>query len=199
VEIVKDESLTYMCGDVLIVPYPTDRFLLEGILRFEREGLMDVIFHEGVPSLLWLLQQFMVKNVILSCFSKSTDKYTHIGFAWLNTAIEIGNTGQKKLEVGHAYYRGTRPRHVLTASAMSIEWIFDNRPDLVALYGTTPEPNRAACKFLRKIGLEQFGPLPAYTCYPDGNGNRIICGAILSAMTRERWKTVRGRFFDVVT
>jgi RimJ/RimL family protein N-acetyltransferase len=78
-----------------------------------------------------------------------------------------------------AFFHGTRTAD--TYGRMMIAWSFDQLK-LDALYGTTPERNRAAVRFSEKLGFELHGPLPNY-CTWEGE----LCAAWISAMTKARW------------
>jgi hypothetical protein len=196
-ELKKEDSGIYQYGQILVAPYPVEKLLINGFLRFQDEKTLPLIFHEGPePTLAWILNEFCTKmTAILACFSVANgiDKAEHIGFSWMNNLVPVGKSGGKKMEVGHGYFRHTPPRQTLIAAALCTEWIFDKVTGLEMLCGCTPEKNRAALRFVKALGWQVYGPLDGYTCYPDGDGNYPTCAAYISGVTRKHWQEVRER------
>lgn len=186
------ENCIYRCGDLALAPYPTEKVLAEGYLRFEQEGTLDSIFHQGPSTLTNFLTQFVKEQQAILTFLKGNQ---HIGFAWFNYLSTIGNSKAKKAEAGMAFFRKTHPRDALLACAMGTDWVFEEL-NVDVMFGVTPEKNKAAVKFFKRLGRDFYGPIPLFTCFPDGNGGYEPCGAYVSAMTRGKWSGVRSNWFD---
>ena len=193
--ITKDAALVYAYGDVVIVPYPTEMALARGFLRFEEEGTIGQIFHEGVPSMQWILSEFITRQqAILGCFV-SIEQYLYpAGYTWFNKKVRIGESNTYKAEVGIGFFkRFWNRKWTLPLAHLSCEWALDNL-SVDALYGCTPELNRPAVRFFKALGWNHYGPIEHFTCYPI-DGEHRVCGAWISCMTRLRWTEMRDRIF----
>ncbi len=189
--LITKEGSIYRCGDLSLAPYPTERILAEGYLRFEKEGTLDLIYHQGNYSLTWFLNDFVTKQNAILALCKGSDV---IGFAWFNYLAKIGNTEFTKAEAGIGFFRKTHPRDALLAAAMGTDWAF-RELGLSVMYGITPEPNKAAVRFLERLGRDTFGPIPMFTVFPS-EGGYLPCGAFVSSMTKLKWRSMRYRWFD---
>jgi hypothetical protein len=166
-----------------VVPRPSDKMLAFAYLRFDREKLLDRIFYEGVPSLTWFLQKYQ-EIPCLACYrvtGKGQADIELFGLGWIGMQ-ETLVSGWKKGEIGMAFFRKTDPRLVRDGSKLMLEYAFEGM-GFDVLYGTTPEGNPAAIAHARRMGFEMHGPLEGY-CTWQG----VPCGAMLSVMTRERWR-----------
>ncbi len=185
------EGPIYRCGELSLAPYPTERILAEGYLRFEQEGTLDLIYHHGgTHSLAWFLTQFVKEQNAILALCKNN---AVIGFAWFNYLAKIGSTEFKKAEAGIGFFRKTHPRDALLAAAMGTDWAF-RELGLDVMFGVTPEPNKAAVRFLERLGRDTFGPIPMFTTFPFEGGHQP-CGAYISTMTTVKWQDIREQWF----
>jgi hypothetical protein len=185
---------TYRSGDLVMLPRPVERVLVNLYYRFEADRLLDVIFHEsGKPTLQWFLATYLkpetstlisyresAKLLSDSSFRVDETYYTPLGMVWINQSWAIG-PNFRKAECGMAFVRRTPLEDTLRLGEMSISWAFDNLA-LDSLFGCTPSPNRAAVLFGQKLGFQQTTPLEGYSCF-----NGKLCSVVLQSMTKERW------------
>lgn len=185
---LKTDGLIYSCGDLMIFPYPPETALAYLYSIFEKQGLLPILFHEGVPPLSWFLSTYRKPEIsTLGCYRKLEDGTAEIlGIVWINQSWKIGQNWTKR-EVGMCFVRQQPIQDLETLALMSIQWAFDHL-NTDTLVGTTPETNRAALLFGRKLGFHQAGPLPGYTCY-DGK----LCGAYFQSLPKDEWRS-RGVF-----
>ena len=184
--------LIYQYGDYSVAAKPPERILAEGYLRLEKEGSCELVYHEGEHSLTWFLTQFVKNQAAILTLCKENRV---LGFAWFNYLMKIGATEYKKAEAGIAFFRKTSPRDALMTAAMGTEWAF-NELGVDVILSVTPEPNKAAVRFFKRLGREPFGPIPMMTCFPDGKGGYEPCGAYVSAMTKVKWQETRKQFLE---
>lgn len=156
-------------------------------LTLKQQGLLRVVFYEGEPSLKWFLEWFQTNDsVILGCFATALGSTTPVlaGLGWLTSICE--RNGVKRSEIGMVFFRewqhGSLPAEWCD---QMIDFSFEQL-GMSAIYGTTPEANRAAVKFSKQMGFDQFGPIP-YGCTWKGKP----CGTIQSVMTRAMWESGR--------
>lgn len=196
--LVKDSAKVYQLGDLYITPYPTEGILATAFLRMEQQGLTPIVFHEHCQGITWWLNEFVQKNAILACWVKVRDSarieqdLDLSGLAWFNSRSKIGESGRNKAEAGYVFFKEYQsPKKTLPLAAMSVEWAFDHL-NVHLILGMTPEPNKAACYFLRWLGMQPHGPIEGFTTYPAGGP---VCNAYVSHMSIERWQTVRKKWF----
>lgn len=187
----------YRVRDLVMAPHPKERILADLYYRFESQGLLEVLFHEGdKPSLVWFLNTFLEPSTsTLACYRESAEKteasyevdgkwFTPLGLTWINKTWPIGNNF-RKAECGMGFVRRVPIEDTVSCARMTIHWAFQNLA-VDALIGTTPAPNRAAVIFGQRIGFQQTGPLEGYTCW-----NGKLCAAVLQSMTKDRWLRLR--------
>jgi RimJ/RimL family protein N-acetyltransferase len=173
-----------------------DSLLATAYLRFEIEGQLHHIYHRSVPSLREFLDYHLnPRNVWLACMIRpildngepDETRIALAGLGWINTITDVTPDGKyKKAEVGMAFFREYQKRGIAGEfTEMLTDYAFDI-PGVEALFGTTPEPNRAALIFGRRMGFTQLPPLPLYTCW-EGKP----CAAIVSYLTKDSWMNRR--------
>jgi len=176
-------------GDFFVTPQVNDELLSVAYLRFKAEGTLSKVFHEGeAPSLKWYLNHFLEnKNVsVLACFKSLDSAVDFCGLAWFNQRVSVGGLFEK-CECGHCYF--TKYHDLVTpviCSRLGIEWTFRNNREVLALFGCTPVPNKAAWKCARRIGFELVGPIESFTAYQGEP-----CAAYVGVLTREHWEQVK--------
>ena len=156
-------------------------------LQAKAEGLLEKFFYQGVPDLRWFLDYSRKpENLWLlalkgNCPYLDSDPLQIAGLGYINSITEA--SGCRKGEVGMLYTREYQGWFAKEATGFMIDYCFDkNGAGLDVLYGTTPHPNRAALIFSRRMGFEQFGPIPEYAAW-EGKP----CGAIIDVLTKKRW------------
>lgn len=160
-------------------------------LQLDAQGLLPVIWSQGVPP----LEEFLAwhrdpKHVWISCYLRPTWDVTKlVGFGWLETILNTGAT--LKAECSIAFLK-EHQRHGLPEqfATRMLNYVFD---DLVmgerhidVLYATSPKPNRAAIRFVQRLGFDYVGELPLFCTYAGKPSS-----SVLSALTRERWQERR--------
>lgn len=171
-------------GRVFIVPNPSDRDLALSFIRMQEEGLDRMVWFEpsGPPS----LAEFLVghrHHGVYCCYWISDvqpDTYHLAGMCWAHQRMPVGDGA--KYEVGMAFFREFQNTEACVLLAqLCVTHIFEQ--DAILLVGTTPVKNRAAARFIEKVGLEKVGEIPMYLTY-EGQP----CTAIISAVTADYWR-----------
>jgi len=134
-----------------------------------------VVFSEGETSLRWFLETYRDMHVVAGFDGKNLT-----GLGWLNKVLDMGPAGRKG-DCGMAFFPEVSPWKKLKLGALFIDYAFEEL-GLVGLFGTTPEPNRRAVRYSKKLGFKLFGPIPALSAW-EGK----LCGAYISSMTRQEW------------
>jgi hypothetical protein len=175
----------YRIGSLIVAPNLPEVVVAGAYLRFAKEDLLGQIFYEGIPSMVWFLNEFRKPDThLLGCYQRVGDMADLRGLGWVNK-ITAGADGFRRAEVGIAFFRGTTLRSV-KFGGMMVDWIFENCK-LDMIYGTTPVPNEPAWKYARALGMTLAGPVPNFTSW-----NGELCGVWISSLSRKDWQTMRG-------
>jgi hypothetical protein len=179
-QIEKLPGQVYRQGDMIVAPKVSDDLLAYAYLRMQNEGILPLVFYEEVPSISWFLEKYQEAGTcVLGCYRQLEDRRDLEGLSWINSVTTMGGGRYRKAEVGQAFFR--KVHDPAGYAKIVIDWAFDNLK-LDALFGTTPEPNKAAVQFARKLGFHMIGPLD---CYATWQGE--LCGCWISVMTLGRW------------
>lgn len=181
----------YSSGDHFILPVtdaPQGQELLASVyLRFKQEGVLPIFFHEGVPDLCTFLSLMLKpKSLTMACFSRSPHKDAVVGIGHVVAPVDIGN-GYNKSEVSMAFFKEyQRPRITVSCAHLMLQYVFERCAEIEALFGCTPEPNRAAVRFIGAVGFKRS--VEAVEAYSTYNGQ--LCGCYISWMTKTRWQEI---------
>ncbi len=172
----------YRWGNLIVAPGIPDRMLAHHYERFEREGLLPLIFHEGQQSLFGFLKEYLNPNTYtLGAYVVTDSGWAAAGMGWINRLAPVGDRFVQA-DVGHAFFRehwhGNR---AVRCAQMMIEWGWDNL-QIDVLRGVTPAANRAAVIFAHKLKFQVVGPVEA-GC--DWQGQ--LAPAHISTMSRQMW------------
>jgi hypothetical protein len=185
---LKTETLadrSHRCGNLIVVPKPNEKAVAYGYLMFDKQGLLPIIFHEGVPSLSWFMDWCRKPDSILLGAYRLPEMEL-LGFGWIvSQEVLIGKKEFRKAELGEAFFRGTPAADTHQFGRMMIDWAFQEL-DLDVVMGTTPEPNTAAVRFAHQMGMTMIGRAEKVTLWQGEP-----CDAWLSQLTREHWQELR--------
>ena len=178
----------YRKGNLIVAPKPSDEMLAWAYMRLKREELLDRVFHEGCPSLTWCLEWFTQPNTaVLGCFKQVDGRAEMRGLGWLNSFTVLhGKSDWRKAELGEAFFRGVGMHETEQFGRLMLTWAFDELK-MDVLFGSTPEPNRAAVLFARRMGFKMIGVADGY-----GLWNGEPCGCWISVLTRQRFEELNG-------
>jgi RimJ/RimL family protein N-acetyltransferase len=181
----------YTMGNFVVAPLTNIDLIATAYLRLKQEGVLEMIYYEcdpGLPKVLATMTD--PATITLGCFVKDGERVDMVGLGHAAAALTLPN-GQKKAELSEVFFKDWQRRNVtLPMAQMMIQWLFD-RSDLDFLYGTTPEKNPAAVRFMKALGFGHTRePIPNFTCWQGKP-----CGCYVSWMDAERWKTVT--FFPI--
>lgn len=180
---IEKRGQVYTCGNLMAAPRPSDVALAAAYMRLSMENLLEPLFYDGPPpSLSWFLQTFLDPERPVIGFYRRSDSggWSLEGFAWWNTIETMGEGRFRKAECGIGFFR--RVVDTLAYGRLGVEWAFDQLK-VDALFGTTPEKNPAAVRYIKRLGFVLFGPLPSFCSY-----HGELCAAWISALTRGGWE-----------
>ena|SRR5215472_7189784 len=172
-------------GNLLISPCTDDYELAKTYIEFHEQGILKYWFHQGIPNLSFFVARMLESQSVCLKTEIVENGYKRIiGLGHVDKPMATSSTRPyTKSELSEAFVRCIPPQVTLHGAELMIEYAFLVTGCRV-FYGTTPERNRAALRFMKALGFEYMKePLPYYTSY---NGEE--CGVILSWMTRERWQ-----------
>lgn len=161
--------------------------LAEIYLRLKREGLLPILFHEGVPDLAGFLSAYLKPHSLtMLCFTESP----HVDICGMGHVTPPWFIGKDlaRAETSMVFFDKWQRRDVTVPMAhLMCEYAFETTPSVQALFGTTPVPNKAAVRFITAAGfVRSTEPVPHYSTW---QGQRCAC--YISWLTRERWAEIR--------
>lgn len=151
--------------------------LADACLRWMKEGTLETIFHEGFLGVKWMIEWFLCpENTTLAAFRGQE----FCGLGWFLQPRKFANNIRAECGLGFFRQQSNRTQN-LDIGRMMLDWVFEHLA-VDVLYGATPEPNKLALRFAKKLGFNVYGPVP-YVCGWKGE----MAGACFSIMTREDW------------
>lgn len=187
---IRQDRFGYWNGHLLVTPLVSEDMLATFFLKMKSDNLLDRVFSEATASLTWWMQHYQREDVCtLACMKEDpvTKKMTMHGMGWIVNRTNVGNVFYKA-EVGECYERGTSPRDTIRYGRMMIDYSFE-KLNLLALYGTTPEPNVAGVRYARMLEFDVHGPFPNYTTWVNSKtGQREPCASYVSVMSKDKWE-----------
>jgi RimJ/RimL family protein N-acetyltransferase len=165
--------------------------------------LLQVVWPGEVPSLSWWMQWVAEKrldggprNVVMAAYVQKGTELTIAGFGSIATITYLGLIGGEpryKAECGFGFLPSThKTRLPMEFGEMMLDYGFESLGIEVA-YGTTPKPNKLACRFAERLGLEVVGVLPIYGPWMSENGLVTPCDYQVACLTREKWEKAPAR------
>jgi|GEM_PF-3061258 len=178
-------------GHFTLVPYRVDdgstsqQGLVDLYFRIHQDGLQEIVFHENPEMTLLQFMNFMSSpRTFLSVFAlmdEQTDSVVDVvGMAWLSeTQNCCGGTLNKAIGSFLFFKNYQKPAYTDPCHEILFDYWF-NLLGLHTLVGLTPEPNRAALLFVKRLGLKEICRIPRYTTY-EGK----VCAGVVSQLTSE--------------
>lgn len=172
-----------------IIARPSEELLATAYLTFKHQGMAETVWHQGHTPLLseFLKWGSQSNNCIYACMVEKLGEESIIlaglGFTVSITPVSFEEGKQEmKAEVGMAFFKEFQ-RDGLPEEfcEMCIDHGFESL-NLLAMYGTTPMPNRVARFFHAKCGFTDIGVFPHYTSWQGK-----VCDASITVLTREEW------------
>ena len=177
------QHITGIGGTLTIVQNPPEDWIAAAWLKFKEAGLLETIWHQGVPTLSWFLNWCKAENCILyaGLFKPDNEDVVHLcGLGWCVTITPIAE--YFKAEVGMAFLPEWQHHHIPAELAeMMIDDAFENQM-IILMVGTTPVKNKLAARFIRKAGFKELCVIPHYATWQGEP-----CDTIISALTVEDW------------
>lgn len=157
--------------------------LADAAVRWTKEGTLDTIFYAGIESIEWMIHYFLQpENTTLACIRGANE---FCGLGWVMNRKRVGNYSRAECGMGFFRHQSDKTQN-LEFGQMMLDWVFQ-RLDVDVLYGTTPEHNKLALRFSKKLGFNLHGPIPGF-----GEWRGELCSAWISSMKKEDW-LVRSR------
>ncbi len=170
-------------NELLVTSALTDRLLAQAYFRYEEEGLLPVIFYQGVPTLKQFLDEHLEpgRRIAIGCFREMPDGPAEFcGLGWVFGAAKMGDF--LKAECGMAFFkRQSNKKDNLLFGRLMLRLFFDCY-GIHVIFGTTPEPNKLALRYSQKLGFDLIGPVPDLATW-----NGELCPAWVSHMSREQF------------
>lgn len=126
-------------------------------LNMTAEGRMDDVLYQGGHDIVYFLQWVKSLRVFYGAFK---DRVI-IGGGWVDVpySMEGSDRSYKKAEIGFGFSKSASVFEALAAGRMMLERTFEFY-DIDFLYGTTPESNKLALGYAKRLGFQLYGPIP---------------------------------------
>ena len=172
-----DDSVLQV-GDLIVTPTVTQVQLAQAYIRMEEEGTLATVFYQKLPTLAEFMAEFLTagRRVTLGCFRQQE----LCGLGWVFQPVTMDK--YVKCETGMVFFRRqSNPRDNLSFGKMMLQVFFERYP-VDVIFGVTPDPNKLALRYARKLGFSLHGPIPDYCSF----GGELVDGWI-SHMSKEGW------------
>lgn len=172
--------ITYQ--DLIVTPCITDRLLAIAYLKMEAEGTLDAVFYMGRPSMKEFIDGSLeAGKVVLGCFRQKQDdsEPEFCGIGWVVKAERL--SGFIKAETGMCFFRQTKNTDNLTFGRLMLGSFF-SRHNVDVLFGLTPEPNKLALRYAKRLNFDMIGPVPDLVAWQGK-----LCPGWISHMSKEQW------------
>lgn len=139
----------------------TEQPIIELYCRLVQEGTAQKVWYQGNYSLHWLLGWTADPKNATILFIKDGKL---CGAGWVTERQALGDTGKYKAEIGFAFFRDTPIFEALKFGRLALKYIADVY-EVDYFFGTTPEENRHALAYAKRLGLKLVGPVPNFCSY----------------------------------
>jgi len=126
-------------------------------LNMTAEGRMDDVIYQGEHDIVYFLNWVKSLRVFYGVFKDSVI----VGAGWVSVpyAMESPERSYRKAEIGFGFSAKATVFEALKAGRMMLDRTFDFY-GIDFLYGTTPESNRLALGYAKRLGFKLYGPIP---------------------------------------
>jgi RimJ/RimL family protein N-acetyltransferase len=186
--VVMVEEQINSIGLKLYLVRPDADLVAVSYLQMKVEGILGQVYYQSIPPLMEYMNWHLnPRNVWLACMACRTCDNAQpelAGMGWINQITDTGLI--RRGDVGMMFFRKFQQRSITREfTEQLIDYAFDvARLDVI--HGMTPEPNRAALAFSRRMGFMQYGPIPLM-CHYAG----VPCAGVMSVMTKQDWNRRR--------
>jgi len=190
-----EKDYQFVRGNLMLTPYIAKGgyFKEEALFilynRLISEGLWSIVFHENsAMTLLEFMEFFSHGNCYLQILS-IVDGDTVVdfaGMAWL-TDIAVCQDTLTRASGSFLFFKDyQKPMYSDLFAEMILEYWFE-QAGIDTLIGLTPEPNRAALLFIRRVGFKEVARIPNYTTF----NNEVVTG-VTTMMTKDEYRQLAG-------
>ena len=184
----------FVRGNLMLSPYVKGGLFKEEALyilynRLRSEDLWSVVFHENTEmSLLEFMNFFSHGNCSLQILSivNNDTVVDFAGMAWLTDMAVCQNVLTRASGSFGFFKEYQKPMYTDQFSDMILEFWFEQMK-IDTLIGMTPEPNRSALLYIKRIGFKEVARLPQYTTYK----NEVVTG-VVTMMTKDDYQQLAG-------
>ena len=169
-------------GKLHVYSDPGEKVLAATYLLFDREGMIETIWHADPPTISQFLEGAFRKNLTYYVCMFQPEGQERAEIAGLTWAYDVTRLGKATIAtVGMAFLRAYQHRGIPREFAnLAIDMGFEAGLDV--MYGYTPLPNVPALRFISQCGFHAIGDLPLYTTFKGE-----ACGVRISVLTKEMW------------
>lgn len=176
-------------GNLMLFPYiPKAGPLKEESLailynKLHEEDLWDIVFHEDPSiSLLNFMNFFSDGKALLQVLTLTYDDKVvdSVGMSWVADISVCGGVLTRAIGSFVFFKDYQKPPYTDTFGAMVLKFWFE-KLGLDLVVGVTPEPNRAAALYARRMGFKEVARLPGYTTYQGA----VVTGIVTSMSKME--------------
>tara|TARA_R110000868_G_scaffold72223_4_gene210795 strand:- start:16684 stop:17277 length:594 start_codon:yes stop_codon:yes gene_type:complete len=169
--------------DMIVTSAVAEELLAEAYFRMKADGNLPIVYYDRVPTLLEFLNVHTGQNaerIVLGCFREETGKPLEFcGFGWSMNPMVVGD--KRKADCGFCFFKGPRRVDTVAFGRMMLGCFFQVF-SIDALFGMTPEDNKLAVRYIKRVGMSLHGPVPEFASW-DGKPT----GAWISHISKEQF------------
>lgn len=164
-EIVYSDGVMVADDTYILTSKFNEKPIIELYLRLVEDGLAQRVWYQGDYSLHWLLEWTADPQNGTIIFLRNHDGVASlVGAGWVTNKTPLGDTGKNKAEIGFAFFKDTPIFEAIRFGRLALKYIADVF-DVDYFFGTTPEDNKPALAYARRLGLKLVGPVPNFCSY----------------------------------
>ena len=142
-----------------------DKVLANIYLRLDAAGLADKVWYQSGHSLSWFLNwSHCPENGTVILARNNGTSVELCGIAWISNKQELGDTGTYKGEIGFAFLPEVSVGDAIKLGRIGLKFIAGVF-NIDYLYGATPDSNKRALAYAKRMGMQMYGPIPNHCVY----------------------------------
>lgn len=172
-------------GELFVTPTVTDHHLVQAYLQMEKEGTLETVFFQCVPTISQFLAMHLNQGerIVLGAFRGAEDKPEFCGMGWVMNPLRMN--GYHKAETGMVFFRERVGAESVSFGRLMLESFF-SQYEIDYIFGVTPAQNKLALRYASKLGFSLHGPIPNFATWKG-----MPADAWISHMSAAQWAQIR--------
>jgi len=189
------QEYPYIEHPYILIPYTpeipearSDTHMMEAYYKLRAERLYEIVFHDNPTMTMGRYMAWFNTDRVLAQFifkrNEKNEPEEMVGLIWLSQIEHCGDVrrGGASFVVFREFQDGKTP---MAVARLGLKYWFDCL-GMDVITGATPTHNKAACKFVKRVGMKEVGCIPKYANYITGASDVMI-----TYMNRGMWENAR--------